>query len=168
MEYLLDSIEENLYKNKVLLYNETLINYIDIFNQIKNINFSENLTFNIIDFQTLMDNERGYINIKDNILLKFHFLDSFNEELNEKIYDTSKIVNICKDYSLLKKEDKHFIKEGYTLVRYMQILATTSYEVLSSDLFSIMFSSIEDELKSKFWISLKTYISNFSELHNRL
>ena len=101
-------------------------------------------------------------------LLKFHFLDSFNEELNEKIYDTSKIVNICKDYSLLKKEDKHFIKEGYTLVRYMQILATTSYEVLSSDLFSIMFSSIEDELKSKFWISLKTYISNFSELHNRL
>ena len=168
MEYLLDSIEENLYKNKVLLYNETLKNYIDIFNQIKNINFSENLTFNIIDFQTLMDNERGYINIKDNILLKFHFLDSFNEELNEKIYDTSKIVNICKDYSLLKKEDKHFIKEGYTLVRYMQILATTSYEVLSSDLFSIMFSSIEDELKSKFWISLKTYISNFSELHNRL
>lgn len=168
MEYSLDSIEENLYKNKVLLYNETLKNYIDIFNQIKNINFSENLTFNIIDFQTLMDNERGYINIKDNILLKFHFLDSFNEELNEKIYDTSKIVNICKDYSLLKKEDKHFIKEGYTLVRYMQILATTSYEVLSSDLFSIMFSSIEDELKSKFWISLKTYISNFSELHNRL
>ena len=168
MEYSLDSIEENLYKNKVLLYNETLINYIDIFNQIKNINFSENLTFNIIDFQTLMDNERGYINIKDNILLKFHFLDSFNEELNEKIYDTSKIVNICKDYSLLKKEDKHFIKEGYTLVRYMQILATTSYEVLSSDLFSIMFSSIEDELKSKFWISLKTYISNFGELHNRL
>lgn len=160
MEYSLDSIEENLYKNKVLLYNETLKNYIDIFNQIKNINFSENLTFNIIDFQTLMDNERGYINIKDNILLKFHFLDSFNEELNEKIYDTSKIVNICKDYSLLKKEDKHFIKEGYTLVRYMQILATTSYEVLSSDLFSIMFSSIEDELKSKFWISLKTYISN--------
>ena len=168
MEYLLDSIEENLYKNKVLLYNETLINYIDIFNQIKNINFSENLAYNRIDFKTLMDNERGYINIKDNILLKFHFLDSFNEELNEKIYDTSKIVNICKDYSLLKKEDKHFIKEGYTLVRYMQILATTSYEVLSSDLFSIMFSSIEDELKSKFWISLKTYISNFSELHNRL
>ena len=77
-------------------------------------------------------------------------------------------MNICKDYSLLKKEDKHFIKEGYTLVRYMQILATTSYEVLSSDLFSIMFSSIEDELKSKFWISLKTYISNFGELHNRL
>lgn len=56
MEYSLDSIEENLYKNKVLLYNETLKNYIDIFNQIKNINFSENLTFNIIDFQTLMDN----------------------------------------------------------------------------------------------------------------
>lgn len=98
MEYLLDSIEENLYKNKVLLYNETLINYIDIFNQIKNINFSENLAYNRIDFKTLMDNEIGYINIKDNILLKFHFLDSFNEELNEKIYDTSKIVNICKDY----------------------------------------------------------------------
>lgn len=158
MEYSLDSIEENLYKNKVLLYNETLINYIDIFNQIKNINFSENLAYNRIDFKTLMDNEIGYINIKDNILLKFHFLDSFNEELNEKIYDTSKIVNICKDYSLLKKEDKHFIKEGYTLVRYMQILATTSYEVLSSDLFSIMFSSIEDELKSKFWIHLIHFI----------
>ena len=116
--------------------------------------------FNIVIFYVLFSVARS--------LLKFHFLDSFNEELNEKIYDTSKIVNICKDYSLLKKEDKHFIKEGYTLVRYMQILATTSYEVLSSDLFSIMFSSIEDELKSKFWISLKTYISNFSELHNRL
>lgn len=163
MENILDLIEEkeNLYRPKTKVYNETLKSYMLIFNQIKNLDFSAKVKYNEIDFTTIIiDNNIGNISIQDNIFMKFDTLDFLNKELSEKINEISEIVNLCKDYSKLEKENKKLIKDGYALYRYIQILCTTSYYKHRSEHYLSMYTSIQNELKSRFWLSWNVYINN--------
>ncbi|MGJ0298974.1 hypothetical protein NG744_08495 [Aliarcobacter cryaerophilus] len=165
MENILDSIEEeniaNLFRLKNRVYNETFKNYVYIFKQIKNINFSINIKYENIDFSTvIIDKNINNSSFQDNISVVIDTLDFLNDELNEKIQKLNEIIAICKDYSKLKKEEKELIKDSYFFARYIQILCTTNYYKYYLDNYFDIYASIENELQSSFWLSFKIYIRN--------
>jgi len=169
MENILDSIEEenliNLFRLKNRVYNETFKSYIFIFNQIKNINFSSKIKYEDIDFTTIIiDKNINNASLQDNIEAVINTLDFLNDELNEKTNKLSEIVENCKHYSKLTKEDKEVIKDSYFFARYIQILCTTNYYKYYLDNYFHIYASIEDELQSRFWSSFKVYIKNIFKI----
>ena len=169
MENILDSIEEenliNLFRLKNRVYNETFKSYIFIFNQIKNINFSSKIKYEDIDFTTIIiDKNINNASLQDNIEAVINTLDFLNDELNEKTNKLSEIVENCKHYSKLTKEDKELIKDSYFFARYIQILCTTNYYKYYLDNYFHIYASIEDELQSRFWFSFKVCIKNIFKI----
>ncbi|MGJ0319052.1 hypothetical protein NG767_09940 [Aliarcobacter cryaerophilus] len=169
MENILDSIEEeniaNLFRLKNRVYNKTFKNYICIFKQIKNINFYINIKYENIDFSTvIIDKNINNHSFQDNISLVLGTLAFLNDELNEKITQLSQIVENCKDYSKLKKEDKELIKDSYFFARCIQILCTTDYYKYYLENSFDIYVSVENELQSSFWLSFKIYIRKILKL----
>ncbi len=87
MENILDSIEEeniaNLFRLKNRVYNETFKNYVYVFKQLKNINFSINIKYENIDFSTFMiDKNINNSSFQYNISVLIDTLDFLNDELN--------------------------------------------------------------------------------------
>lgn len=90
MEDILHSIEEenlvNLFKLKSRVYNQTFKNFIQIYEQIKNINFYSKIKYEDIDFTTyVLDKNIDSFSLQENIYYTGEKLKILDRELNKRL-----------------------------------------------------------------------------------
>lgn len=164
MEDILHSIEEenlvNLFKLKSRVYNQTFKNFIQIYEQIKNINFYSKIKYEDIDFTTyVLDKNIDSFSLQENIYYTGEKLKILDRELNKRLQKLSEIATNCNDYFKLPKENKEFVKETYCYARYIQIVCSTDYyKHFLINLFEFD-SIISKELEHSKWLTCKIFIN---------
>ncbi len=164
MEDILHSIEEenlvNLFKLKSRVYNQTFKNFIQIYDQIKNINFYSNIKYEDMDFTTyVLDKNIDSFLLQENIYFTGEELKILDRELNKRLLKLSEIVTNCNDYFKLNKENKEFVKESYFYARHIQIVCSKDYyKHFLINLFEFD-SIISKELEHSKWLTCKIFIN---------
>lgn len=168
MEVILKSGNEQnlakLFALKNIAYNQTLKEYVHLFNQLQNIPFENKLNrmldYKIQDLTTVVIEKNIDCNmLQENIMVTYDFLKMMDGYISSNLDYLSETFAFCNDYKMLSNTERMIVNECYVYARYIQIICSTDFYKTFKDNYMHTYELLEKKIKIGYLRLLKNKLS---------